>query len=475
MKRTKIVCTLGPASAAPRILEKMIKAGMNVARLNFSHGTHADHKRLIATVRAAAKKTGQPITIMQDLQGPKVRVGELPASGVLLKTGQTVIFTTAKVTGKKIPVGYGNLHRDLARGDHLLLDDGLLEAVVQKISGHDIHAKVLVGGVLTSHKGLNAPTASLSLSSISKKDKDDLRFGVKMEVDAIALSFVRRAEDIRELRRLIVKAERVEKKTGRQPIMVIAKIEKHEALENLDEIIAESDGVMVARGDLAIETPAADVPLQQKRIVQKCLAAAKPVIVATQMLDSMIRNPRPTRAEISDIANAVIDHADAVMLSGESATGKYPVEAVTTLATVAMETEASTFDNLNLHLKDGRELATETAIGETAGVLARTLDARAIAGSSLTGETARQVSRFRPEIPIYMAAADERVLRQMNFSWGVAPFKVGRVASEAALKKNIYQNLRQAKAIARGDRVIYVSGIMGKSGETNRVAIETVG
>lgn len=472
LKRTKIVCTIGPACGSEVMLEKLVRAGMNVARLNFSHGTHADHKKLILALRKVSKKTGQPITILQDLQGPKVRVGDLPKEGFVLKEGAIVVFTTGAAQGKKIPVGYKKLHEDVKKGDRILLDDGLLEVEVVRVRGKDVSAKVILGGLLTSHKGMNITTASLSLSVLSPKDRKDLVFGVEMGVDVIALSFVRTVKDIQQLRRLIAKATAHKKKQS--PIMVIAKIEKHEALQNIDAIIQEVDGIMVARGDLAVETPAAEVPIWQKTIVSKCLAAAKPVIVATQMLDSMIRNPRPTRAEISDVANAIIDHTDAVMLSGETATGKYPLEAVSTMATVAIETESSFFDDLHIHVSVRDELNVEQAMSKTAGLLARTMSAKAIVGTSLSGDTARQMSRFRPEIPVFIGTSDLRVMRQMNLSWGVWPFLVPAEKTEIGLKKAVFSQLKRYKVLKKGDKVIYVSGVPGQSGETNQVTIEKV-
>ncbi|MDP1890707.1 MAG: pyruvate kinase, partial [Gemmatimonadaceae bacterium] len=328
-KRTKIVCTIGPVSEKPAILQKMIKAGMNVARLNFSHGTHAWHGKVIKIIRKIAKELGTPVGIIADLQGPRIRVGELPTTGVKLTPKEKVTLTTnLKNEKNKIPITYTDLHKDLASGNRILLDEGLLELKVLKISGRDILCEVVVGGVLTSHKGINLPDSSVNLPPLTEKDKDDLEFVVKEDVDWVALSFVSRASEIYDLRYLIRALEKKLKLSKAAPIKIIAKIEKHEAVKNLDEILEAVDGIMIARGDLGIETPPEDVPLWQKKIIDKCLTVAKPVIVATQMLDSMIRKPRPTRAEVSDVANAVIDHADAVMLSGETASGLYPLESV---------------------------------------------------------------------------------------------------------------------------------------------------
>lgn len=473
MKRTKIVATIGPASRAPRVLEAMIRSGMNVARLNMSHGSQADHLRLAAAVRVAARKTGEPVAILADLQGPKIRVGDLPKEGVQLRAGATAVFTTGRAAAKKIPVGYKRLHQDVKKGDRILLDDGLIEVRVQAVRGNDIIARVITGGLLTSHKGMNCPTASLSVSALTPKDRADAKFAVSLGADFIALSFVRRASDVRSLRRVIVAAEK-SKKAPR--IMIIVKIEKHEALVNFDEILRETDGVMVARGDLAVETPAEEVPLHQKNIIRKCLAAAKPVIVATQMLDSMIRNPRPTRAEVSDAANAVIDHTDAVMLSGESATGKYPVEAVKTLAAVAEKTEASVFDDLALATQRDGVGRPEEAVGETAGILARTTESSAIVASSPTGETARQIARFRAELPVYVATPNERVLRQMNLSWGIRPVLLPSVhpAKRGEIGRRAIAALKKGRKLKRGDKVILISGESGVTGASNTVTLVTV-
>ncbi|OGL72821.1 pyruvate kinase [Candidatus Uhrbacteria bacterium RIFCSPHIGHO2_02_FULL_57_19] len=473
MKRTKIVATIGPASKDSKVLEAMIRSGMNVARLNMSHGTQADHRKLFAAVRGAARKLGEPVAILADLQGPKIRVGDLPKEGVQLKNGAIATFTTGAAGAGKIPVGYKRLHRDVKKGDRILLDDGLLEVEVREVRGRDIATKIITGGLLTSHKGMNCPTASLSVSALTPKDKADAKFAVSLGVDFIALSFVRRASDVRALRKIITAAEKSKKGP---PIMIIVKIEKHEALRNFNEILRETDAVMVARGDLAVETPAAEVPLHQKTIIGKCLAAAKPAIVATQMLDSMTRNPRPTRAEVSDVANAVIDHTDAVMLSGESATGKFPVEAVRTLASVAEKTESSVFDDLAVTVSRGDSNDTEEIVGETAGLLARTTKATAIVAASLTGETARQISRFRPELPVYVAASEERVLRQMNLSWGIRPFLLPliRPAKRGEIGERALLVLRKIRKIKKGDRVILISGEPGVPGGTNTVSMVTI-
>lgn len=478
-KRTKIVCTIGPASKDVKILTKMVKAGMNVARLNFSHGTHANHRKLIKNIRSVAKKLNQPIAIMQDLQGPKIRVGELPQAGIMLRKGSKIILTTAvdryNSRDKKIPITYGLLHKDVQVGHILLLDDGLLELKVLKTEDKDIICEVVVGGKLTAHKGINLPETTLTVPAITKKDEKDVEFGIKMGVDLVALSFVKNAKEVYDLRYLI---RQYEKKLGikdQPPIKIIVKVEKHEAIKNLDEIIEATDGIMVARGDLGIETPAEDVPLLQKSIIDKCLAAAKPVIVATQMLDSMIRNPRPTRAEVSDVANAVIDHTDAVMLSGESATGKYPVETVETMAKIITETEASHYDDLVGDKIKKKFSTVDEAVSNVATILANTMEVKLILAASLSGDTARLVSRYRAELPVLVAVNNERVRRQLNLSWGVIPFIIPQCRGLEEFIDRSVGYLKKNKYIKKGDRIIIVAGEpVGVTGNTNLVEIKDI-
>ncbi len=477
-KRTKIVCTLGPASHDPEMIEKMVLAGMNVARLNFSHGTHEDHAKMIATIRAIAIKLGQPIAILQDLQGPKIRVGDLPKDGIMLVKGELAVFTTNAVADpSKIPVTYDRLHLDVKAGDVILLDDGLLEVKVEKVEGQDIITRIVNGGPLTSHKGFNLPTATLSIPAITEKDKDDLKFGVAQGVDWVALSFVRDAKEIYDLRYMIKDLETAQgiKEEYPSPIRIVAKIEKHEAVRNIDEIIEAVDGIMVARGDLGIETPAEEVPLVQKRIIDKCLAAAKPVIVATQMLDSMIRNPRPTRAEVSDVANAVIDHADAVMLSGESASGKFPLEAVETMSRIIRETEKSQYDDMPPGSVSLIKHTTEVAMSEIANILARDVSARLILVASMSGDTGRVVSRYRAELPVLVATDSERVRNQLTLSWGVVPFLLPLCRSVEELADRSVGYLKREQMVSIGDKIIIVAGEpVGSSGGVNLVELRVI-
>ncbi|MBU0625763.1 pyruvate kinase [Patescibacteria group bacterium] len=476
-KRTKIVCTIGPSSNDLVILKKMIQAGMNVARLNFSHGEHKNHAELIQLIRRASEETNEPIAILQDLQGPKVRVGELPNDGIALETGKLVVFSTEKnVSLPKIGLTYDALHNDVQPGDRLLLDDGLLEVKIVSVAGLDIQCEVMTGGTLFSHKGLNLPTATLGIPAITEKDKKDMRFGILQGVDLVALSFVRNAQEIRDLRCLIesFEEESVEKSKYHSSIQIIAKIEKHEAVKNIDEIIEAADGIMIARGDLGIEMPAEEVPLIQKVVIDKCRKKAKPVIVATQMLDSMIRNPRPTRAEVSDVANAVIDHTDAVMLSGESATGKFPVETVETMSRIIHETEESRFDDVTTAGQFNHEDA-GLAISELANFLARDIKAKLILVASISDRAGQIVSCYRPERPIFVPTLDDRGLRQSNLSWGVQPFMLPKCSTTEELIDHSIGFFKKTKWVKSGDKIIVVAGESADiSSKVNSIEIREV-
>lgn len=464
MKHTKIVCTIGPASDTVDSLVKLVEAGMNVCRLNFSHGTHEQHAELIKRIREASEKTGEPLCILQDLQGPKIRVGDLPEEGIELVAGKPIVFTSGKgEIPKKIPVTYPNLHQDVKAGQRLLLDDGLLEVLVKSVKGEDVNCEVITGGQLKSHKGLNLPETDTQISAISDKDKDDIAFGVLQAVDWIALSFVRKPEDVQELRKLI----------GDPGIKVMAKIEKPEAVTNMDAIIAEVDGIMVARGDLGIEMPAEKVPVIQKELIAKCRLAGKPVIVATQMLDSMIKNPRATRAEISDIANAVIDHADATMLSGETASGAHPLEAVKTMAATIIETEKSKYDDVTPEMRKSTD--SEISMTNIASILGRASSAKAIIVASLTGESARLVSRERPDQPIYVMTTSDRVVRQLNVSWGVRGYVIDKADTVPKLIDESLELLKTNKLVAGGDEIVIVAGEpLGESGSVNLVELRKI-
>lgn len=475
LKRTKIVCTIGPASSKAKDINDMIRAGMNMVRLNFSHGTYTEHVAIIRKVRAQSALLGEPIAILLDLQGPKIRVGDLPKQGIELKSGQEMVLSTGSRPDKhKISVTYANLHKDVKVGEILLLDDGLLDVRVVAVKGRDVVCRVGTGGLLTSHKGINLPETKVSTSALSEKDKKDVAFGVKMDVDWLALSFVRTAKEILDLRYLIKKEEKLQKKKLNACMRIIAKIEKREAVENIDEILEAADGIMVARGDLGIEIPAEEVPLVQKHLAEKARKASKPVIVATQMLDSMIRNPRPTRAEVSDVANAVIDHTDAVMLSGETASGKYPVQSVQIMSRIVQMTEASKFDDLEVP-NIRKFLNEEEAVSNVAAILARSTNARGILVASLSGSAGRIVSRYRPELPIFVSTNQERVCRQLTVSWGVVPFVLPTCQSIEELIDRSVMHLLKAKLVKKGDDLIVVAGEpVGVTGHINFLEIRKV-
>ena len=476
-KRTKIVCTIGPACETVATLTAMVMAGMNVARLNFSHGTYENHARLIKNIRAVSKKTGEPIAIAQDLPGPKIRVGVLPDEGIKLPEGEIVTFDTGarKYAKNIIPVDYPRLHEFAKSGDRLLLNDGRVGALITRVAGTRLQVKVVNGGVITSHKGINVPDSHLAISALTEKDREDVRFGVQHGVDFIAMSFVTSAKDILDLRYLIKQYEKELGLKVEQPIRIIAKIERQEAVTNIKEILEVADGIMIARGDLGIEIPAAEVPLAQKNLIDKALAAAKPVIVATQMLDSMQENPRPTRAEVSDVANAVIDHTDAVMLSNETATGKYPVETVETMANIIIETEASVYDNLIIREHKGKKQKIDNVISEMSRLLADDIRAKLILAASISGETAHLISRYRPEVPIVVATNTDRVERQLNLSWGVLSFVLVPCRTIEELIERSVLYLKKKKIVKSGDKIIVVAGEpVGHAGHVNLLEVREV-
>lgn len=460
MKRTKIICTIGPACENPKILNEMVKNGMNVARLNFSHGSYENHLELINTIREVSKKQDKPIAILQDLQGPKIRISALEKP-YPIKRGEQVVI------GKHIDMDF-DISRSVKKGERILIEDGLMELVVHKVTPSPvgskthgkIYCKVMSGGVVKSHKGVNLPDSTISFPIITAKDTQDLKFGLKNDVDYIALSFVRNAKDIINLKKLITKYL----PKGKVAPKVIAKIERKEALENFDGILRESDAIMVARGDLGVEIADSLVPMIQKDLIAKCNNHAKPVIVATQMLDSMIRNPRPTRAEVSDVANAVIDHTDAVMLSGESATGDYPVEAVTEMRRIIDATESSRYDDMpaeafakDIDLDDYKASLIASAVLR----LAIGVDAQAIVGTSESGYTARFVSRERPHAPTLILTDRPKVYRQMALLWGIRPFYVESMAkfkTVEALLTYFVAEAKKRKLVAKGDKVVLVAG-----------------
>jgi pyruvate kinase len=470
--RTKIVCTIGPASREPAMLEELIRAGMDVARLNFSHGDTAYHGETIRRVREAAASAGKPVAILADLQGPKLRVGIMQAGGVELVNGETLVLTTEPIVGAagRVPVQYERLPEAVAPGDRILIDDGLLELVVTEAADGEITTQVVTGGLLSSNKGLNLPRAALSIPAITDKDRADLRFALGEGVDWAALSFVRTADEVLELKGFIRELAAV----GR-PTPVIAKIEKPEAIENIDAIIAASDGIMVARGDLGIELAPEAVPMLQKTIIRKCNEAGKPVITATQMLDSMIRNPRPTRAEASDVANAVLDGSDAIMLSGETASGKYPLEAVETMARIAREAE-ETFACQAYRQVPGRPNRTfAEAVAHASVATAIDLEAAAIVAPTVSGRTAHTISRFRPPCPIVAVTPSPMAQRELMLFWGVYPLLSQRANSTDAVINDAVQAAQAAGYLAEGDTVVITGGSVETGvGTTNLMKVHLI-
>lgn len=456
----------------------MVKAGMNVARLNFSHGTHESHTELIRRLRELEKMTGEPVGIIQDLRGPKIRIGVLPEKGVVIKPKDMLAFNTAKMDydGKEIPVDFPGLERYLQAGERMLIDDGRVEVKIDRIQDSRIFAEVVDGQMISSNKGLNFPDSQLTdVAALSEKDKDDLRLGVKLGVDYVAISFVSKAQDILDIRFLIKKYEEELQNKLANPILIIAKIERREAVENLEAILEAADGVMIARGDLGLEVPAAEVPLVQKKIIDQARSLAKPAIVATQMLDSMQKNRRPTRAEVSDVANAVIDHADALMLSNETASGEYPELVVETMADIIKTTEQSVYDDTNLPPMRKNVAKVDLAITELSRILAEEVKAKMILAASISGETGRLISHVRPQLPILVATNTERVQHQLNLSWGVKPFILPPCHSIEELVERSMDYIKTNKLGKKNDLMILVTGEpVGQAGHVNLVEVREI-
>ena len=468
MKRTKIVATLGPSSSKESVIEELIKEGVNVFRINASHGTHEEHKERIETVRKLSKKLNKNISILLDLQGPKIRVGEFEKGEVELKEGDEFILTSKDIlgNGKIVSISYKELPKDVHPGVHLLLDDGALELEVVETDGENIKTKVIRGGILKNRKGINVRGAELKISSITEKDRVDIDFGLKEGVDFFALSFVRKACDIISLRKII------ESKGKKIPI--VAKIEKYEAIKNLDEIIDASDGVMVARGDLGIEAPIEEVALLQKKIIKKALRKGKFSITATQMLDSMIERPYPTRAEVSDITNAIFDGTDAVMLSGETASGKYPVEAVRVMRRIAERVEPELpYEKRIMEMERVVSAVIPDSISYAGVFVAFNTKASLIVTATETGKTAIRISRFRPNVPILAITPCEKVARLLSVYWGVYPVVVERFKNTQDMVEKISLETKKSPFVKEGDLVVYLSGVIpGVAGGTNLLRVE---
>jgi len=473
MRKTKIVCTVGPASETKELLQQLFTYGMNVARLNFSHGSHEEHQKRIDVIKEVREEMGLPIALLLDTKGPEIRTGSFEKGEIFLQEGEFFTLTTRDIIGNGDigNITYKFLPMDVKPGDKILMDDGLVELEVVEISDQtEIKCIVKNSGVIKNHKGVNVPGVKINLPAITQKDIADIKFGIKNEIDFIAASFVRKASDVLEIRKIL-------EENDASDIQIISKIENREGVDNIAEIMEVSDGIMVARGDLGVEIPAEEVPLTQKMLIKLCNSAGKPVITATQMLDSMIRNPRPTRAEVTDVANAIFDGTEAIMLSGETAAGKYPLEAVKTMANIAKITE----DSLNyaeiLKVKGvGKEKNVTDAISHATCTSAHDLGASAIITATSSGYTARMVSKFRPKAPILVTTTKEKVLRKMALTWNTYPVLVREALSTDEIFDISIEKALESGYINAGDLVVITAGVpVGVAGTTNTIKVHIAG
>jgi pyruvate kinase len=470
-RKAKIVCTLGPSSSSEAALRDLMRLGMDVARLNFSHGTHEEHARVIQRLRRVAKEAGRTICILQDLQGPKIRTGRLKKHvPVLFKSGSHVTITPRDIPGTAamISTTFKTLAQEVELGARVLLSDGLIELRVSAIRGDDVECEVINGGLLGEHKGINLPGRLVRVPSLTDKDKKDLEFGIKHDVDMVAASFIRNADDVRVVKRVV--------EDGGSGAWVIAKLEKPQAIEegNLEEILDVADAVMVARGDLGVEMPPEKVPIIQKRVIQRAAEWRKPVITATQMLESMTDNPRPTRAEASDVANAILDGSDAVMLSAETASGKYPREAVAIMAKIVLEAESNMPEAVQRR-RHARHLSISETICESAAHAAQDLEMRAIAVYTESGTTARLISKYRPKAVTYAFASNRSVGARLNLLWGVRPVMSKPAGSAEEMVINAERHLLKGNAAQPGDVIAIVAGTSTTTGSTNFMRLHVVG
>ena len=472
MRKTKIVCTIGPASESEEQLRALMLAGMNVARLNFSHGTHEDHKVRIDRIKKVREELGLPVAILLDTKGPEYRIRTFEDGKILLKDGDTFTFTTDEIIGnqERVAVSYKNLHTDLEVGNKIYVNNGLVHFVVEKIEGHDIICKVTAGGELSNRKSMSFPGKVLKQVYLSEADKADLLFGIEQDVDFVACSFVSCKQDLDDVRAFL------DAHTTDDNISLIAKIENQHGVDNIDEICQACDGIMIGRGDMGVEIPFEELPKIQKQLITQCRLLGKRVITATEMLESMIYNPRPTRAEISDVANAVYDGTSAIMLSAETAAGKYPVLAVETMAKIAETTEKNInyrkrFFNTEFKIQNSVD-----AVSHATCSMAINLDARAIVVCSLSGRTARMVSRFRPPVDIIGICVDQKSVRKLSLSWGVTPVLGEAVPTTDVLFYSAYKTAKKVFDLKKGDKIVITGGqINGCSGNTNLLKVDTIG
>lgn len=470
MRKTKIVCTLGPACSDKQTLIEMCKAGMNVARLNFSHNTHADHEKRIALIKEVREELGLPIAIMLDTKGPEYRIKTFKNGKITLKEGDTFTFTADEVEGDetRVSVNYKGLPHDLEKGDIILLNNGLLSFEVTDKTDTDVLCRVVIGGELSDRKSMSFPNKTLKQKYLSDQDKQDIKFGIEHDIDFIACSFVSCRQDLLDVKNYL-------SELGASGIDLIAKIENRSGVDNIEEISGECDGIMVARGDMGVEIPFEELPAIQKKIITKCRMLGKRVITATEMLESMIYNVRPTRAEISDVANAVYDGTSAIMLSGETAAGKYPVRAVRTMARIAENTEKNIHYEKRFLSSEFKIKNTVDAISHATCGMAIDIDAKAIAVCSLSGMTARMVSRFRPPVDIVGLTTSEKTWHKLSLSWGVTPQMCENYPSTDVLFYNAQKLTKQVLGLCDGDKIVITGGVTnGKSGNTNLIKVERV-
>lgn len=469
MKKTKIVCTIGPASDNEEMLKKLFKAGMNVMRCNFSHGDHEEHAAKMALCRKVNKELGTNVAIMLDTKGPEIRTGDFEGGATEFKKGQVSVITTEDIVGTadRFTITYKDLYKDVKPGSFILVNDGQVELLVDHIEGEDIYTVAANGGRVKNKRGINVPGTALQFDFLSEKDKSDLIFGCEQNVDYISASFVRRPQDVLDIKKLLVEH-------GKPDIKVFSKIECVEGVQNMDGILEVSDGIMVARGDLGVEVPAEDVPGIQKELIKKCNAAGKPVITATQMLESMQENPRPTRAEVSDVANAIFDGTDAIMLSGESAQGKYPEEAVRTMNKIAKKTEEELdYGHMLRYAIRTADDNTSEAICMSVAQIAHNFNVEAIIAFTETGGTANRMARYKPECPIIAATPYDETLRKLAISWGVKPVKVNEMKSKEGLV-SLANIVAKENGIEAGSKVLVTGGTPGVVGQTNYLELITI-
>ncbi len=471
-RKTKIVCTIGPASESEEKLEQLMKAGMNVVRINFSHGTHEEHLVKLDHIRKVRDKLALPVATLLDTKGPEIRLRDFENGFVVLEEGQKFTLTTKDVQGNqdRVSITFQDLPKDVSVGASILIDDGLVEMTVEEVTATDVVCRVTNGGKISNKKGVNVPNVELSMPYVSKRDFEDLIFGIEQEFDYVAASFTRTADDIYEIRKIL-------RENGGADIQIIAKIENNQGVEHIDEIIEAADGIMVARGDMGVEIPLEEVPVIQKMIIKKVYEAGKIVITATQMLDSMMTHPRPTRAEATDVANAVYDGTSAIMLSGETAAGQYPVESVEIMDQIAQRAEQDIDYMRRLRNRNAlvQNPSVTDAVSHSACLMAGDLDATAIVTVTRSGGTVHAVSKYRPVSPIIAGCTDERVCRQLNLCWGATPFMLAEETNADVLFERAIAKCQEKGLVSEGDKVIVIAGVpLGESGTTNMMRVQTV-